>query len=112
MQQLAAHKAALSQCGVENEPSFQRMVLAQLQNTGAQLQTLDARLVLQTCWEPNAWETFVSCDVNQAAASTENVFMELVIIGGCGICAFIIGNPKQVIMATRGGLGAIIKGPK
>ncbi|MDE0814175.1 MAG: hypothetical protein OSB46_09305 [Alphaproteobacteria bacterium] len=38
--------------------------------------------------------------------------LELVIIGGCGICAFIIGNPKQVIMATRGGLGAIIKGPK
>ena len=77
MQQLAVHKAALSQCGVENEPSFQRMVLAQLQNIGAQLQTLDARLVLQTCWEPNAWETFVSCDVNQAAASTENVLMEL-----------------------------------
>lgn len=38
--------------------------------------------------------------------------LEFVIIGGSGIFAFLIANPKQVIMATGGGFGAIFKGPK
>ncbi|MFT6582711.1 MAG: chemotaxis protein MotA, partial [Alphaproteobacteria bacterium] len=38
--------------------------------------------------------------------------LEVVIIGGSGIFAFIIGNPKQVVLAAGGGFAAIFKGPK
>ncbi|MBL4720313.1 MAG: flagellar motor stator protein MotA [Alphaproteobacteria bacterium] len=38
--------------------------------------------------------------------------LEFVIIGGSGIFAFVIANPKRVILAAGGGFIAIIKGPK
>jgi chemotaxis protein MotA len=37
---------------------------------------------------------------------------ELVIIGGSGIGAFIIANPKNVLVKSIGGLKSILKGPK
>lgn len=37
---------------------------------------------------------------------------EVVIIGGSGVFAFIIGNPKEVVFKAGGGLAAIFKGPK
>ncbi|MBT5110802.1 MAG: flagellar motor stator protein MotA [Rhodospirillaceae bacterium] len=38
--------------------------------------------------------------------------LEFVIIGGSGIFAFMIANPKEVVLKTGGGIGAIFKGPK
>jgi chemotaxis protein MotA len=37
---------------------------------------------------------------------------ELVIIGGSGVGAFIIANPKTVLLKSFGGLKSILKGPK
>ena len=38
--------------------------------------------------------------------------LELVIIGGAGIGAFIIANPKSVLMGSLGGLVSVLKGSK